>query len=285
MITLLDGAMGTELQKRGACVDLPLWSAHALLENPDLVYEIHRDYLLSGADVITTNTFRTHRRSLDKGGLGHYAKTLTESAVKLAIDARKDMDVSARIAGSISPLEDCYRPDLSPGASEDEFREIADVLAESGCDFLLIETMNNITELSSALRACYKTGIEYWASVNPSNDDASKLLSGESVLEAMQVCEGEGAVIFLVNCAGMKVIEDAIKNIAKSCTIPFGGYANNGVPDEVKGWRFTDEVSGEEFSEHCKRLLEMGAAVIGGCCGMSPYHIKWARRFIDSLQR
>ncbi len=277
--------MGTELQKRGACVDLPLWSAHALLENPDLVYEIHRDYLLSGADVITTNTFRTHRRSLDKGGIGHYAKTLTESAVKLAIDARNDVDVSARIAGSISPLEDCYRPDLSPGSSEDEFREIADVLAESGCDFLLIETMNNITELGSALRACYKTGIEYWASVNPSNDDASKLLSGESVMEAMQVCEGEGAVIFLVNCAGMKVIEDAIKNIAKSCTIPFGGYANNGVPDEVKGWRFTDEVSGEEFSEHCKRLLEMGAAVIGGCCGMSPYHIKWARRFIDSLQR
>lgn len=275
--------MGTELQKRGACVELPLWSAHALLENPDLVYEIHKDYLISGADVITTNTFRTHRRSLDKGGLGHYAKTLTENAVKLAIDARKAVNVSARIAGSISPLEDCYRPDLSPGASEDEFREIADVLAESGCDFLLLETMNNITELSSALRACCRTGIEYWASVNPSNNDASKLLSGESVLEAMRVCEGEGASVFLVNCAGMKVIENVVKNITESCIIPFGGYANNGMPDELTGWRFTDEVSGEEFSEHCKRLLEMGATVIGGCCGMSPDHIKSARRLIDSL--
>jgi S-methylmethionine-dependent homocysteine/selenocysteine methylase len=283
VITLLDGAMGTELQKRGARVELPLWSAHALMENPELVYEIHKDYLIAGADVITTNTFRTHRRSLDKGGLGHYAKILTESAVKLAINARKDMNVSVRIAGSISPLEDCYRPDLSPGESKDEFREIADVLAESGCDFLLIETMNNITELSSALWACYKTGLEYWASVNPSNDDAEKLLSGESVLEAMRVCEGEGASVFLVNCAGMKAIEDAIKNTAESCTIPFGGYANNGMPDEVNGWRFTDEISEEKFSEHCKRLLEMGATVIGGCCGMSPCHIKWARRLIDSL--
>ncbi|MCH8274074.1 MAG: homocysteine S-methyltransferase family protein [Armatimonadetes bacterium] len=281
MLILLDGAMGTELQRRGVPTGLPLWSARALIENPDAVRRIHLDYMNAGAGVLTTNTFRTHRRSLAKAGLADRTPELTRLAVYLAKEAAAQADRPVRIAGSVSPLEDCYRPDLSPGKADDEFLEISEWLMEGGCDFLLIETMNNIAELRSAVRAAQKLGAEFWTSVNPSNDDPLSLLSGESVLEALRVCEGEGAASFLVNCAGMPVIERAVSEVGKRAKVPFGGYANNGEADETVGWRFDCELSPNEFAEHCVRLADAGATRIGGCCGTSPEHIYAAAEALD----
>lgn len=270
---LLDGAMGTELQKRGAPTTLPLWSAKALLEAPDMVRKIHLDYINAGADVITTNTFRTHRRTFEKVGIEDKAVNATRFAVRIAKEAVQESLRKVFIAGSISPLEDCYRPDLSPGESDEEFFEIADVLAEEGVDFLLIETMNNLTELRSAIRACQKTGKDFWVSVNPSNYDFRVLLSGEKVLEAQRIAEGEGAETFLVNCAAMMIIENAVRMLSESAKIPYGGYANNGTSDDLVGWRFDLSISAEEFARHALRLKDFGATRIGGCCGTSPEHI------------
>lgn len=271
-IIFLDGAMGTELQRRGVRTDLPLWSAIALIEAPRVVSAIHTDYVQAGADVITTNTFRTHRRTLTKAGIDD-AIGLTTLAVRLAREAADSADRRILVAGSIAPLEDCFRPDLSPGRADQEFIEIVSVLAGEGCDLLLIETMNNIEELKSAIRGAAKQRIEYWVSVNPSNRDPSRLLSGETLLEALRVAEGEGASRFLVNCAGMSVIEAAVKQIADAASVPFGGYANNGVPDDISGWRFEAYVSPSDFAAHCERMVALGATIIGGCCGTSPEHI------------
>lgn len=268
--TLLDGAMGTELQRRGARVELPLWSALPLIENPNLVLAIHREYVTAGAEVLTTNTFRTHRRSLEKAGIAEKAEKLTRLAVRLAKEAANG---KTKVAGSISPLEDCYRPDLSPGDAYDEFAEIAEWLLDEGCDFLLIETMNNLTEARSAIRAAQKLEAEFWLSVNPSNADPIRLLSGDSLTEAQKVAQGEGATAFLVNCSPPPVIEKAIEHIASRPKIPFGGYANNGVPDEKTGWRFDREIAPSEFADHVARLLNMGAKIVGGCCGTTPAHI------------
>lgn len=269
---LLDGATGTELQRRGVSTTLPLWSAKALLDAPDEVRKIHLDYINAGADVITTNTFRTHRRTFEKAGIGDKAPDATRFAVRIAKEAVEESSREVLIAGSISPLEDCYRPDLSPGESDDEFYEIADILSEKGVDFLLLETMNNLTELRSAIRACQKTQKDFWVSVNPSNYDFKVLLSGEKVLEAQRIAEGEGAKVFLVNCAAMAVIEDAVKMLGEKATIPYGGYANNGTPDDRHGWRFDVSISPEEFAAHALRLKDFGATRIGGCCGTSPEH-------------
>ena len=113
-ILLLDGATGTELDRRGVDIGLPLWSARALLEAPGVLAEIHRDYLEAGAGAITTNTFRTHRRTLDKIGLGDRAAELTGLAVTIARRARDDIRPDAPVLGSVAPLEECYRPDLAP---------------------------------------------------------------------------------------------------------------------------------------------------------------------------
>ncbi|MEW5884361.1 MAG: homocysteine S-methyltransferase family protein [Armatimonadota bacterium] len=296
---VLDGAMGTELQRRGAKVALPLWSAQALLDDPDLVLQIHLEYVQAGAQVLTANTFRTQRRTLEKVGKDRAAaRRLTARAVQLAREAAANPTPAlpsrgegeanptsafssggegerrrVRVAGSIAPLEDCYRPDLSPGEADDEFRELADWLTDAGSDLLLIETMNNLPEMRSAIRAAQGVEAEFWVSVNPSNEDAALLLSGEAVGEALNIAYNEGASAFLVNCAGIEVIERALAPLVERARIPLGCYANNGVPDEETGWRFDQEVPPSAFAEHAERVAEMGASIVGGCCGTTPEHI------------
>lgn len=311
--------MGTELQRRGAAVALPLWSAQALLDCPELVLQIHQEYVQAGAQVVTANTFRTQRRTLEKAGKDRAAaRRLTTRAVQLAREAAvsaaferiegRDEVVDPRegsrggssslgslpgsesqervgyrlgslggrvlVAGSVAPLEDCYRPDLSPGAADDEFQEMADWLMEAGSDLLLIETMNNLTEMRSAIRGAQRAGAEFWVSVNPSNDDPVRLLSGELVGEALKIAYNEGASAFLVNCAAIEVIERAIEPLVERARIPLGCYANNGVPDETAGWRFDREVPPFVFAEHAERMAAWGVAIIGGCCGTTPEHIR-----------
>ncbi len=278
-VILLDGAMGTELKRRGSRLEMPLWSAQSLIENPDLVFQIHRDYRDAGANILTTNTFRTHRRSLDKAGIGERAPALTMLAVRLAIEAS---DGKCTIAGSVSPLEDCFRPDLSPGSSVDEFLEIGSWLLESGCDLLIIETMNNIAEMRSALTAAQRLSARCYVSVNPSTANPRKLLSGEEVREALRVADGESAAAFLLNCAPMSVVERTMAEVAEVSPLPFGAYANNGTDAGEGRWRFDQDIGAAKFIEHSAKLREMGARIVGGCCGTTPSHIAAIAEFLAS---
>src|SRR5215469_11941511 len=135
---VLDGPVGTELTRRGVDLPAPAWSARALDACPELVATIHREYVAAGAQVHTANTFRTKRRCV-----GARWEELARRAVALARDAAP----RSRIAGSIAPLEDCYRPDLSPGArSAAEHRELARVLADEEVDVIVCETFANPLE-------------------------------------------------------------------------------------------------------------------------------------------
>ena len=277
MITLLDGATGTELQRRGFRLSNDAWSAQALIDNPELVREIHLDYLRAGCDVVTTNSFRTTRRALSKIGMGQKAEELTKLSISLAKNAFSSACKPGFVAGSIAPLEDCFSPELSPSNADDEFFEFAEWLVEAGCDLLLIETMNNLQEVRAAIRSAQKCNTDFWLSLNPSNKDFSCLLSGEPILEGLKIAEGEGASAFLVNCAGMKVIENAVQSIVSANSkIPIGGYANNGVMGDDGKWDFSQNVSHREFAMHCKKLAEFGATIIGGCCGITPEHLNAA---------
>jgi S-methylmethionine-dependent homocysteine/selenocysteine methylase len=141
---LLDGATGTELNRRGVDTGLPLWSANALTTGAGLnvLRQVHLDYLQAGADILTTNTFRTNRRVLT--GKGHSARDLTMRAVATVHEAVADFGQPAQVAGSLSCLEDCYLPDLVPSDEEchAEHSERIHHLVEGGVDLLLIEAMN-----------------------------------------------------------------------------------------------------------------------------------------------
>ncbi|MEE9471496.1 MAG: homocysteine S-methyltransferase family protein, partial [Gemmatimonadota bacterium] len=162
---LIDGAVGTELLRRGIPTTLPLWSAHALTsdEGVEALAGIHADYARAGADILVTNTFRTTRRALERAGALDSWRSLNERAVAAA---RRGAALSearpALVAGSIAPLEDCYRPDLAPerAVSLAEHRSQIELLAGLGVDLLLIETMNRVSETTAALEAASATGLD-----------------------------------------------------------------------------------------------------------------------------
>ena len=268
----MNAATGTELQRRGADTRLPLWSARALVDAAGLVAEIHREEVEAGAEVVTANTFRTHRRTLAKGGLGERSRELTTLAVRLAAA------FSGRtiyVAGSIAPLEDCYRPDLVPddAALEREHRVQAESLAAAGVDLILLETHNTVRELVAAARAAMATGLPFVASMV--TDGNGRLLSGETIEHAVRALEpgDSNPDVLSINCvpAG-KLGADLGRLAAAAPGVPLAAYGNLGLPADDRGWAFTEELSPEAYAELARGGRAAGARMVGGCCGTRPAH-------------
>jgi S-methylmethionine-dependent homocysteine/selenocysteine methylase len=271
-LLLLDGATGTELERRGVRTALPLWSAPALFEHPDLVEQIHADYASAGAELITANTFRTQRRTLARGGLGERAAELTRRAVELA---RRGAHAGARpafVVGSAPTLEDCYRPDLvpDPRALEREHAEHARNLADAGVDAVLVETMNTAREAVAATRAVAELGLVPLVSFVCG--EGARLLSGEELAASADAACEAGARAVLVNCLPPSHVTACLPVLAR-CGVPFGVYANLGAPNDDTGFTRSDDCSPGDFAAHAARWAAAGAQLVGGCCGTAPAHI------------
>jgi S-methylmethionine-dependent homocysteine/selenocysteine methylase len=279
---LLDGAMGTELDWRGVRTYLPLWSAIGLVERPEIVEEIHRDHVRAGADILTTNTFRTTRRTLAKTGRDpNDAASLDRLAAELARRAAADAGRSVLVGGSIAPLEDCYTPALFPGPETAlaEHRAQAESLAAAGVDFLMIETMPLIAEAKVAVGAALETGLEVTAGFVIGKD--GRLLSGETLAEAVAAVSAFPVTAIFVNCSPPAVIGAALRSLRGLTALPVGGYANLGNADATTGWAADESVDGARYSAHASEWLEAGASIIGGCCGTRPEHIAAVRELLN----
>jgi S-methylmethionine-dependent homocysteine/selenocysteine methylase len=287
---ILDGAMGTELQRRGIDTGLPLWSANVLLTKPDEVLRIHKDYITAGANIITTNTFRTTLRTMQRANLPDRSLQLTRTAVDLARRAREAFPgKSILIAGSIAPLEDCYRPDLVPSEAElkKEHSELAERLAEAGVDFILLETMNTIREAYAACSAAAATGKEVIASFVCSKEGT--LLSGEPLADAVAAIAELRPAGFSINCVSPRYIKlslsKLISHIAHSksqCLI--AAYGNIGLPESnVHGWEFTHDMNEDEYAVHAREWVRAGVSIVGGCCGTTPEYIRAVASVLGKL--
>jgi S-methylmethionine-dependent homocysteine/selenocysteine methylase len=266
---ILDGPVGTELCRRGVPTPLPLWSADAIESHPRELGRIHADYAEAGATVHTANTFRTDPWTLERLGLGQRWRRLTRDAVRLA---RGAVPEGHRIAGSLSPLEDCYRRDLSPTTAtcRREHGRFADQLAEAGVDLLLCETFPHPAEAIAASRAALATGLPVWLALTqgPSGD----LMADDELLATMQVAAGLGVEAVLVNCNPVPTILPLLRRVAR-LGIPFGAYGNVGRPDADVGWRNEGDARPEPYARAVRGWLELGAGIVGGCCGTTPAHI------------
>ncbi len=266
---VLDGATGTALERRGVATRLPLWSAAALDTHPELVTEIHADYVAAGADAVTANTFRTQRRALAAAGQGARAGELTRRAVALARRAAGDR---AWVLGSSPPLEDCYHPERVPddAALAREHAEHARHLAEAGVDAILVETMNTRREAVAALRAAEAAGAPALASFVCW--EPGRLLSGEPLADAAAAAADAGAHAVLINCLPPSNVAACLDVLAAQ-PLPFGVYANLGEPEDELGFRRSEELSAEEFGALAASWRARGARVLGGCCGTTPDHL------------
>lgn len=282
---LLAGACGTEIQRRGVPTPLPLWSVHALLDRPEVVKQIHADYIRAGAEVITTNTFRTTARALAKAGIKERARELTRFAARLAAEAVAEAHPDRRIliAGSIAPLEDCYEPSLVPplDIAYQEHREQAEYFVKSGVDFIMLETFNTIGEALAAYRAVREAGFEAVVSFTTGPD--GNLLSGETLAEAARVFEPFNPLALCVNCIQLATTEIALTKLAAATTLPIGIYANGeGHPHDDEGWLFTDSTNPIQYAEYAKKWQRIGATIIGGCCGTTPAYIETLKQELFS---
>ncbi len=276
-LVLLDGAMGTELTRRGVDTALPLWSARALDAAPEVVLRIHTDYILAGAQVITANTFRTNPRALAKAGMKDRAAEMTRRAISLARQAIAACGVEdrVRVAGSVAPVEDCYSPDLVPGdaALEEEHTDHARHLAAAGADLILIETQNTIREAVAAARAAASTGLPFWVSFTLR--DPHTLLSGEALNDAVRAVLPFKPQAVMVNCVPVEQVSPAIEVLCNTlpASVLVGAYANAGHVDESGKWTLANAVPPESYAEQAWRWRAQGATIIGGCCGTTPDHI------------
>jgi S-methylmethionine-dependent homocysteine/selenocysteine methylase len=255
---------------------LPLWSANALTTDAGLAVlrQVHRDYLNAGADILTANTFRTHRRAL--AGKGHDARELTRRAVATAQEAIAEFGRTAQVAGSVAPLEDCYRPDLVP--SDDECRaehaERIQHLVEAGVDLLLIETMTSIREAVIAAKVATLTGRSTWVSFVC--DCEGRILSGESLAVAAGMLMPLGVKALGVNCGPAHTLAKPLAELRAICgpDFPLLAYGNIGYADEKDGWINTDAVDPESYLRYAQTWP---AQIVGGCCGTTPEHIRRLR--------
>ena len=269
-ITLLDGPMGTRLIEQGHHCPGPAWSAQVLKDCPEAVARVHDDYVRAGATVHTANTFRTRAENV-----GHQWVELTTQAVQLA---RSSCLESHRIAGSMAPIADCYRPDLSPPSAGDAHKTFAGVLARCGVDLLLCETFPHVPEALGAVHAAVETGVETWVSftAGPNGD----LLRPDEIRKGAKEAVLLGARAVLINCvpaAQTLRFLHAIHDLG----VPFGAYANAGHPDEGIGWN-ADKAGPERYCELAQSWVDAGATIIGACCGTEPKHIETLSRNLNT---
>jgi homocysteine S-methyltransferase len=277
---LLDGATGTELERRGARMTAPLWSAHALLAAPEVVGEVHLDYLRAGAQVVTTNTFRTHARNLAAAGADDRAAELTHLAVNLARAARERFTAEdprgrdARVAGAISPLADCFRPEDSPGdAALPEHRAIAIQLAEAGCDVLLAETFGRVDEARAAVAAAQGLGRPVWLSVVARAD--GRLLAGATLRDLLAALVDLDLQALMINCTDLQHLPAAVPALLAAADarpdLQLGLYPHTGHHDAEHGWQ-THAVDAEAFATRLTDIVTQHPrlSLVGGCCGSTP---------------
>ncbi len=283
-VLLLDGATGSELQNRGYPTVLPLWSATANLDAPNLVKQIHADYIHAGADIISTNTFRTTQYAYAKTSKKEEAFISLKSAVKLAKEARKESGRDVLIAGSLTTLEDCYKPQNTPDRTtmfKAHKQQIA-WLADQGIDLLLLETMNNIAEAVITAEIASETSLPVFISFITNGQ--GQLLSGEGLNEAINGVAKYNPTAILLNCRSLDTIDKDITILRSDWDGFIGAYANGyGNADDDWGWVCDDEErSLKDFLIIGKKWLADGINIIGGCCGTTPKHISGLRSLIKN---
>ena len=284
MTTILDGGMGGEIQRRMPHAAHGLWSAYALRDAPEMVVDLHREFIDAGARIITTNTYATVPSYLGKGGLAYRFEEFTGLAAVLARRAADACDADVRVAGALPPLSESYRPDLVPGADEAApiYERMVYAMADN-VDLLLCETMSSVREARQAAEqaVAHGGGKPVAVSWTLHESTGAGLRSGETIAEAHAALAHLDIAAFLFNCTHPNAIEAGIAELRTLTDKPIGCYPNrlNRVP---AGWTLDNELEVglrsdlpvEVFVAAAQRCIDAGASIVGGCCGIGPKYIE-----------
>lgn len=289
-VLLIDGAMGTELQKRGVPMDKVAWSGAAVLTHPDTVRETHEDYIRAGARVIVTNTFGSTRQMLEPAGYGDQVEAVHRGAVNLARRARDNVaDQSVAIAGSISTEPPAFdRNAFLPREKElAAYREAAGLLADAGVDLIALEMINDTTHASLAMRAALETGLPVWLGVGCKRRADGKIVSFDHAdLELVTILDElipMGPTLVNIMHSAIDAVPSAIQLVRKRWAGPVGVYPESGYFTKPN-WNFVDIISPADLAAEAIGWVAAGAQLLGGCCGTSPDHIRALQAALPALE-
>jgi 5-methyltetrahydrofolate--homocysteine methyltransferase len=270
-VTIVDGAWGTELDKLGCPAGFcrEEWN----VTKPDLVGKVAKSYVDAGAKIILTNTFGANRFVLTKHDRADKVAEFNRAGAaisKKAIEGKGHVFASIGPSGKLIMMGEVTETELF-----DAFREQAEALAEGGADAIVVETMTDLAEATTAVRAAKTTGLLVAASMTyDSGKDRTCTMMGVTPEQAAKELTDAGAAIVGCNC-GIG-IENYIKVAAKlraATTVPIWVKANAGMPEVVDG-KVTYRMTPPDFAVKAKELVKAGANIVGGCCGTSPEFIQ-----------
>lgn len=282
-VTLMDGGMGQELMRRSSRPVSPLWSTDTLLHDVPLVRDVHREFIDSGARVITLNTYSATPERLELHGVLDHFESLHQAATAAARDAIASSGrTDVRIAGCLPPLVASYRPDLSPPFDRAlaSYQRIV-ALQAPHVDLFLCETMASTEEARAAVTAAKESGKPVWLALTVSDEVPATLRSGEPLSEALQALAPLAADATLLNCSLPEAIAASWAELASAGGV-IGAYANGftsiaglapgGTVEHLVARRDLDP---RQYAAHAMSWVRQGATIVGGCCEVGPAHIAY----------
>jgi homocysteine S-methyltransferase len=281
-VLICDGAMGTILHAAGNSLDRALPELN--LSNPGLVSTVHESYLSAGADMILTNTFGASRLRLADQGFGELVREINLAGVRIAARARDAADRQVFIAGSVAPaVTASQRRRVAQAQRVEAIREQVEALVEGGVNALILETFGYLEELSEAIAVAVEiSDVPIIAQATFASD--GRTLGGETPREVASVLSGLPILMLGTNCTlGPQGVLSVIEALMPHASLPVSAQPNAGLPRRVAGRRFEYNVDGDYFARYARRLVQAGAALVGGCCGTTPPQIQAAAMEISGM--
>ena len=291
---VLDGAMSTPLERLGADTNNDLWTAKALIDNEELVYEVHKMYFEAGADLIITDTYQANVQAFEKVGYSEKeARNLIKKAVKIAQKARDDYENRTGkhnyIAGTIGPYGAYlangseYRGDYELSAEEYQQFHLPRIeeLVNAGVDILSIETQPKLDEVLAILELLKEKYPQQKVYVSYTLSDDDTISDGTPLPRAIHALEDYSQVIAVgINCVKLELVEPALKNMKEITDKHLIVYPNSSAVYDPKSKTWSQPKTSATFEELIPNWYEAGARIIGGCCTTGPKEIKAVADFI-----
>src|SRR3954454_2745437 len=269
-VLVCDGAMGTMLYAKGIFINKSFDALN--VSQPDLVAEVHQEYVRAGADIVETNTFGANRIKLGSFGLGDKLQAINEQGARIARHAADDR---AYVAGAIGPLGVRIEPWGKTGVDEarEYFREQAQALADGGVDLFILETFRDLNEIGAAIDAVRSVSAKPIVAQMTTEEDGNTL-DGTPPERFTPDLEKRGATIIGVNCAvGPAPMLDTIERMEAVTKRKLSAQPNAGQPRDVEG-RNIYLCSPEYMASYARRFIQHNVRIVGGCCGTTPEHIR-----------
>ncbi len=278
---ILDGAIGSLLQSRGVPKDEHLWMSLANITDPDTVTKLYKEYIEAGADIITTNTFRTNPAARKE-----YSTSSNNMLVDLHGFVAKSVELAKSavagkpilIAGSNPPAEDCYKKDAKLTQTDYYWNHELHIkkLYMSGCHFILNETQSHLDEIEKISSICHCEEIPFVVSLF--FDDQFKLLSGQSVDEAIDLILMYNPLAIGFNCIRPETFLSFIEK--REFEFNWGVYLNCG-SGEITDEQIITGISPDDYKNVIRQIIPYNPSFIGGCCGTTPDHIRKIKEILD----